>query len=109
MTTSPIKLDAAKEAHLRKELSEEVDDISQSLYTEIQDDGDFFLVHIFPKPEASRKDIENALAGAKRILQPAIPPQIGRYSWMVVVSKELGGPADYVEFAEMLPREPNTK
>jgi len=101
-----LRMNAEKEAALLAQIIDAAANVAKELRTEIQDDGDFFLVHIVPKEMATSEDIEDALLRVRRTLLPVILPRVGLHSWMIVVSKAWGtGPADHAIFSEVLPGE----
>src|SRR5580704_800841 len=100
------RVDAKLEDQIRSGISAAVSDVAQSVHTEIQQDGQFLLINIVPETTASVQAIKDALARARLIIEPAIPPRVGLHSWMILVTKERDkSPIEAAEYSEILPGE----
>jgi hypothetical protein len=101
-----VRVDTKLEGQIRTEIGKATSDAAQSVYTEIQSGGEFLLVNIIPKATASAGAIKDALARARQIIEPAVPPRVGLHSWMILVTKERGKSAvEAAEYSEILPGE----
>jgi hypothetical protein len=81
------------EAHIRRLFVDQLSDVFELAYTEIQEDDDGtpysydnLLIGVIPKGESTKEQIKRALARAKNLLKPLFTDELGRWSWMIVVS-----------------------
>jgi hypothetical protein len=86
------------EAQIRRLFVEQLSDVFELDYTEIQEDDDGtpyaydnLLIGVNPKGETTKEQIEGGLARARVLLTPLFTAALGRWSWQVLVTRSRHG------------------
>lgn len=70
---------------IERKLDRQLRPFSDSIYLELQDDGEMLLAVIRAKESLKPECYARMLETAQRVISPEIPPRKGAASWMAVI------------------------